>query len=151
MTNTSAKTVTLRPVTLASTVPDFPFVMRQQPLKAAEQVGVKLIAYTSILYCDRSPMQLADEHKATESLLNTSPIDSAVLRHGWYNENYTKKHSCYSGYTTTLWLREEGCFASASRRDYAAVAAVVLTSENQAGKVYELAGYSSFNLSEFAA
>ena len=45
----------------------------------------------------------------------------------------------------------EGRFATASRRDYAAAAAAVLTTENQAGKVYELAGDNSFSLAEFAA
>jgi NAD(P)H dehydrogenase (quinone) len=46
----------------------------------------------------------------------------------------------------------EGRISSAARDDYAEAAAAVLTSpEDQAGRIYELAGDQSFTLSEFAA
>lgn len=41
--------------------------------------------------------------------------------------------------------------SAASRTDYAEAAAVVLTSDNQVGKTYELAGDTAFTLSDFAA
>jgi len=43
-----------------------------------------------------------------------------------------------------------GRISSAAREDYADAAAVVLTGEGQAGKVYELAGDESYSLSELA-
>jgi NAD(P)H dehydrogenase (quinone) len=45
----------------------------------------------------------------------------------------------------------EGRISSASREDYAAAAAAVLTRDGQAGKVYELAGDASYTLAELAA
>ena len=45
----------------------------------------------------------------------------------------------------------EGRFSSAARADFAEAAAIVLTSEGQAGQVYELAGDRSYTLAEFAA
>jgi NAD(P)H dehydrogenase (quinone) len=45
----------------------------------------------------------------------------------------------------------DGKIASASRADYAQADATVLTTENQAGKVYELAGDSAYTLTELAA
>jgi uncharacterized protein YbjT (DUF2867 family) len=38
-----------------------------------------------------------------------------------------------------------------ARGDYAEAAAAVLTSDNQAGRVYELAGDNSYSLTELAA
>ncbi len=46
---------------------------------------------------------------------------------------------------------KDGRMASATRADYAAAAAAVLTQEGQAGKVYELAGDTAYTLTEFAA
>jgi NAD(P)H dehydrogenase (quinone) len=37
-----------------------------QVLAAARRAGVKLLAYTSVLRADTSPMSVANEHKATE-------------------------------------------------------------------------------------
>jgi NAD(P)H dehydrogenase (quinone) len=75
-----------------------------------------------------------------------------VLRNGWYHENYTAgvAHAVASG--VHYGSAGEGRISSAARDDYAAAAAVVLTSsENQVGKVYELAGDASYTLSDFAA
>jgi NAD(P)H dehydrogenase (quinone) len=45
----------------------------------------------------------------------------------------------------------DGRVASASRRDYAEAAAVVLTGEGHAGKVYELSGDTSWDYDELAS
>ena len=45
----------------------------------------------------------------------------------------------------------EGRIASAARADYSEAAAVALTTPDQSGKVYELAGDESYTLAEFAA
>ena len=58
-------------------------------IDAAKQVGVPLIAYTSILKADTSPLALAEEHKETEAYLRASGIPAVILRNGWYTENHT--------------------------------------------------------------
>ncbi|WP_041742248.1 SDR family oxidoreductase [Collimonas fungivorans] len=119
-------------------------------IDAAKRAGVGLVAYTSVLRADTSPLGLAGEHRATEALLKASGLPHVVLRNGWYTENYlasvpTALHGAYIG------SAGEGRIASAARADYAAAAAAVLTSADQAGKVYELAGDETYTLTELAA
>ena len=57
-------------------------------IKAAKAAGVKFIAYTSLLHADTSPLGLAVEHIETEKMLADSGIPYALLRNGWYTENY---------------------------------------------------------------
>ncbi len=120
-------------------------------IDAAKRTGVKLLAYTSVLRADTSVLGLAAEHKETEVYLRASGVPHVLLRHGWYTENYAM------GVPTALKLGAvygcagEGCISSATRADYAAADAAVLTSEGQVGKVYELAGDTSYTLAEFAA
>jgi len=120
-------------------------------IDAAKRAGVQLIAYTSLLHATRSPLALAEEHLATEAYLKETGVPHALLRNGWYTENYLAsiapalQHGAYIG------SAGEGRIASAARADYAAAAAAVLTLSDQAGKVYELAGDSSYTLAEFAA
>ena len=45
----------------------------------------------------------------------------------------------------------EGRFAAAARADYADAAAIVVSTDGHAGKVYELGGDTSFTLAELAA
>ena len=119
-------------------------------IEAAKQSGVQLIAYTSILKADTSPLILAKEHVETEKLLADSGVPHVLLRNGWYSENYTMSLA------STLEHGQVGCagdgkLATAARADYAAAAAAVLVKDGQAGKVYELAGDNAFTLSEYAA
>lgn len=122
-------------------------------IDAAKAAGVKLVAYTSILRADTSPMNLAVEHKATEDYLRASGLPYVLLRNGWYTENYTGSVGAALQHGVVLGAAGVGRIASAARADYAAAAAVVLASPaaTQAGRVYELAGDSAYTLSEFAA
>ena len=63
-------------------------VQHRNVINAAKAAGVKFIAYTSLLHADTSPLGLADEHIATEQMLADSGIAYALLRNGWYTENY---------------------------------------------------------------
>jgi NAD(P)H dehydrogenase (quinone) len=120
-------------------------------IDAAKRAGVQLVAYTSLLHAPGSPLALAEEHLATEAYLKETGVPHVLLRNGWYTENYLAsippalQHGAYIG------SAGEGRIASAARADYAAAAAAVLTLADQAGKVYELAGDSSYTLAEFAA
>jgi NAD(P)H dehydrogenase (quinone) len=55
-------------------------------IEAAKRTGVKRIVYTSLLHADTSPLNLADEHRATEAELRVSGIPFTILRNGWYTE-----------------------------------------------------------------
>jgi NAD(P)H dehydrogenase (quinone) len=121
-------------------------------IDAAKAAGVKLLAYTSILRADTSPMALAVEHRETEALIRASGIPFVLLRNSWYTENYTGTIAAALQHGAVLGAAGEGRISSAARADYAAAAAAVLVSpESQAGKAYELAGDSAFTLSEYAA
>ncbi|QHB32348.1 SDR family oxidoreductase [Yersinia canariae] len=120
-------------------------------IKAAQHVGVKLLAYTSLLHADKNPLGLGEEHRATEALLRESGLPVVLLRNGWYTENYAASIAPSLAHGAFIGAVGDGRIASASREDYAQAAATVLTQENQAGKVYELAGDDSYTLAEFSA
>lgn len=119
-------------------------------INAAQRVGVKLLAYTSVLHADTSVLGLADEHRETEAAINASGVPFTLLRNGWYTENYAMGIGAALSLGAVYGCGGDGQISSASRADYAEAAAVVLTSDHQAGKVYELAGDASYTLSEFA-
>ena len=120
-------------------------------IAAAQQAKVKLLAYTSLLHADRSPLGLADEHRQTEALLQESGLPSVLLRNGWYTENYLASIPAALAHGVLLGSAGEGRIASATRADYAEAAATVLTLDAQAGRVYELASDQAYSLSELAA
>ncbi|HDG1670766.1 TPA: SDR family oxidoreductase [Kluyvera cryocrescens] len=120
-------------------------------IQAATAAGVKFIAYTSLLHADTSPLGLADEHIATEKMLADSGIPYALLRNGWYTENYLASAPPALEHGVFIGAAGEGKIASATRADYAAAAARVISEEGHAGKVYELAGDNGWTLSELAA
>ncbi len=120
-------------------------------IEAAGRAGVGLVAYTSILHADTTPLGLGAEHRETEALLRASGLPHVLLRNGWYTENYLAslpaalQHGAFAG------SAGDGRIASAARADYAAAAVAVLTGEGHAGKVYELAGDTAYTLAELAA
>ncbi|MEC7546811.1 MAG: SDR family oxidoreductase [Pseudomonadota bacterium] len=126
-------------------------VQHQNVIEAAKETGVSLLAYTSILHADTSPLGLADEHKATEAALADSGIPHVVLRNGWYSENYMASVPAALELGTLYGCAGAGKISSASRADYASAAAAVLTQDGQAGTIYELAGDSAYTLAELAA
>lgn len=119
-------------------------------IDAAEAAGVSLIAYTSVLKADTSGISLAPEHLATEERLAASTIPSVLLRNGWYWENYASAlpQAIESG--TLYGAAGDGRLAAASRADFAAAAAAVLTLDDQGGKTYELGGDERLTYAEFA-
>ena len=121
-------------------------------IDAARAAGVGFIAYTSILHADTTPIGLAGEHRATEALLRASGVPHALLRNGWYNENYTGGLAPALATGPILGASGEGRISAAARADYAEAAAVVLTGgAEHHGMAYELAGDASFSMAEFAA
>ena len=119
-------------------------------IQAAQKAGVKHIVYTSILGADKSTLGLSKEHLATEKEIIKSGLTYTILRNGWYLENHTENMGAALEHGVVLGAAGEGQFSSASRADYAAAAAQVLTSSGHENKIYELAGSQSFTLEKHA-
>ncbi|WP_206056902.1 SDR family oxidoreductase [Escherichia coli] len=120
-------------------------------INAAKAAGVKFIAYTSLLHADTSPLGLADEHIETEKMLADSGIVYTLLRNGWYTENYLASTPAALEHGVFIGAAGDGKIASATRADYAAAAARVISEAGHEGKVYELAGDSAWTLTQLAA
>ena len=120
-------------------------------IEAAESAGVSFIAYTSILKADTSGVTLAVEHLATEKRLAASSIPSALLRNGWYWENYQGSLQQTIDGGVLLGSAGEGKLAAASRADYAAAAVEVLVTDGHEGKIYELGGDERLTYADLAA
>lgn len=127
------------------------FAQHRNAIEAAKRAGVKLVAYTSVLHADGSPLGLAEEHRQTEAALRASGLPFVLLRNGWYTENYMGSVPSAVQNGVHLGSAGNGRIASAARADYADAAAAVLTSdEDQGGRVYELAGDASYTLADLA-
>lgn len=135
---------------VSAVVPGQRFGQHQAVIDAAKQAGVQLVAYTSMLKADTSRISLAQEHKRTEDYLKQSGLAHVVLRNGWYLENDTGALGAALAHGAIIGSAGDGRLASASRADYAAAAATVLTQPGHENKTYELAGDVSFSMAEFA-
>lgn len=122
-----------------------------QHRNVTKTAGVKFIAYTSLLHADKSPLGLADEHIETEKMLADSGIVYTLLRNGWYTENYLASAPAALEHGVFIGAAGDGKIASATRADYAAAAARVISEAGHEGKVYELAGDSAWTLTQLAA
>lgn len=120
-------------------------------INAAKAAGVAFIAYTSLLHADTSPLGLHVEHVETEKLLAASGIPFALLRNGWYSENYLASAPPALEHGVFIGAAGDGKIAAAARADYAAAAARVISEGSHAGQVYELAGDHAWTLSELTA
>lgn len=120
-------------------------------IDAARRAGVRLLAYTSVLRADTTPLIVGPDHRETEALLRASGIPHVILRNGWYTENYLAGIGPALEHGALMGAAGQGRIASAARADYAEAAAAVLTRDGQAGKVYELAGDTAYTLAQLAA
>ncbi|MFL1430737.1 MULTISPECIES: NmrA family NAD(P)-binding protein [unclassified Nocardiopsis] len=120
-------------------------------VEAAAAAGIGHIVYTSAPRADDTTLVLAPDHKATEELLAASGIAHTVLRNNWYNENYESQLYAARDHGAFVGGAGQGRVPSASRRDFAAAAAVVLADPAaHAGAVYELTGDTAWTYPELA-
>jgi NAD(P)H dehydrogenase (quinone) len=120
-------------------------------IEAAKKAGVKWMVYTSLLHADSSPLDLAEEHRATETELKASGIPFTILRNGWYTENYTGSIPGALAGGAFLGSAGDGRISSATRADFAEAAVAVLTGKGHEGKTYELAGDDAYTLGDLAS
>lgn len=121
-------------------------------IDAAGAAGVTFLAYTSLLKGAASPLPLKAEHVETEAALRASGLTTAILRNGWYLENYNGFIAPALAQGIQFGAAGEGRIAAAARVDYAEAAALVLAEgAAHAGRVYELAGDTGFTMAEWSA
>ncbi|TXS56387.1 SDR family oxidoreductase [Streptomyces sp. t39] len=120
-------------------------------IEAAKAAGVAQLAYTGVLGGPDADFDLAADHRATERLILDSGVPHTFLRNGWYTENYTGNLGPVLEHGTVVGSAGDGRIAVATRADYAAAAAAVLTGEGHVGKAYELSGDTAWSLAEYAA
>nr|WP_281346945.1 NAD(P)H-binding protein [Weissella coleopterorum] len=108
-------------------------------VRAAQEAGVKFIAYTSFPHADTATTPLAVDHQITEKALQATHIPTSFLRNNWYLENET---------ATLKTALEQKIFIDATdgqpagwalEAEYAQAAANVLTLTHPQ-PVYELSG-----------
>ncbi|MBE1581988.1 SDR family oxidoreductase [Nonomuraea angiospora] len=117
---------------------------------AAKEAGATLV-YTSAPAADTTEALLAADHRATEEYIKASGVTYTILRNNWYNEVYAPAITAAPQLGAVHGAAGDGRVASASRADYAAAAAAVLTGEGHDGKVYELSGDTSWTRADLAA
>ena len=120
-------------------------------IAAAKEAGVARIVYTSAPAATTSALVLAPEHKATEETLVASGVPFTILRNGWYTENYAGEIEKGRENGAIVASVGDGRVSSASRKDYAEAAAVVLAGDGYEGKVFELSGDVAWTFDDLAA
>lgn len=119
-------------------------------LQAAQDAKVSLLAYTSILKADTTRVSLAVEHKATEEAIRSSGVPFTLLRNGWYLENFAADLPGALDRGTLIGSSGDGRISYATRADYAAAAAAVLTGAGHENQTYELGGDQALTMAEVA-
>ena len=120
-------------------------------IAAAKEAGVARIVYTSAPAATTSALVLAPEHKATEETLVASGVPFTILRNGWYTENYAGEIEKGRENGAIVASVGDGRVSSASRKDYAEAAAVVLAGDGYEGEVFELSGDVAWTFDDLAA
>jgi NAD(P)H dehydrogenase (quinone) len=135
---------------VSATDVDERFDNHRRAIDAARTAGVKQLVYVSMVNASTAGNRLAAEHLRTEEYLRTSGVPFVILRNGWYLENYTQQLPQITQNGALVGSARDGRVSGASRQDYAAAAAAVLTQDGHTGATYELGG-EPFTLSELAA
>ncbi|NEK59267.1 SDR family oxidoreductase [Geodermatophilus sabuli] len=117
---------------------------------AAVRAGAERLVYTSVLSADRQWL-MTPEHLGTEQAVKDSGLPATLLRHGWYSENYASVLAKARTTGEVVDSAGEGRVASASRADFAAGIAAVLSTAGHDGAVYEFSGDTAWTFEELAA
>lgn len=121
-------------------------------VEAARNAGIKHIAYTGIAFGERMTIGLENVHLATEYMIRTTGADYTFLRNGFYLELLVNEGTpgiAASG--AVISAAPTGKLNYVTRDNLARAAAVVLTQEGHANKIYELTAPQPFSYDEYAA
>jgi len=115
-------------------------VQHKNVIEAAKACGIKYIAYTSLINCEKNPAILSGDHKATEKMLKESGIKYTLLRNNWYLENDELLWKLCANEGKDLYnALGEQKIGYALRREYAEAAAKIMAKKNPK-EIYELTG-----------
>ena len=120
-------------------------------IDAALAAGVTKFVYTSAPKATTFDWPLGLDHRATEQAIAASGLPAVVLRNDWYTENYLSDVQRAARTGVIAAAVGDARVASASRRDYADAAAVVLLDDGHLGAVYELAGDVAWTFADLAS
>ena len=115
-------------------------VQHKNVIEAAKACGIKYIAYTSLINCEKNPAILSGDHKATEKMIKESGIKYTLLRNNWYLENDELLWKLCANEGKDLYnALGEQKIGYALRREYAEAAAKIMAKKNPK-EIYELTG-----------
>lgn len=123
----------------------------QAVIDAAASAGVAQLVYTSAPRATTTQLVLAPDHKYTEEAIAASGVPATILRDNWYVENYTSSLKQAEQTGELIGSGGQGRIAPATRADFAAAAAAVLTTDGYVGQTYELAGDERLTYGDIAA
>lgn len=120
-------------------------------IDAARAAGVAQLAYAGAFGGPDADFALTEDHRATEQLILESGLPYTFLRNGWYSEVYLA-HLAGSVERGVIanGVAPDSRIATAARADYAAAAAVVLSTDGHLNKAYELSGDTAWTFPQFA-
>lgn len=148
-----------RPETIAAALTDVDrvFLMttqsQRQPewersvIEAASRAGVRRVVKLSVFNADeRSPLQIARQHRQAERALEDSGLDATILRPVFFMQNlFGMVRGC-----KIATAAGEGRVAMIDARDVAAVATAALVDDAHAGKTYTLTGPEALTFEDVA-
>ncbi|MDJ1114843.1 SDR family oxidoreductase [Microbacterium dauci] len=140
-----------RVLLISSSEPGSRFAQHRTVIDAAREAGVAQLVYTSLAHADTVDFVLAPDHKATEEAIAASGVPAVILRNNWYIENHLGDAAAAADTGSFSAVGGDARIAAASRADYAAAAAVVLTEDGHLGQVYELSGDTAVSYDDMAA
>ena len=120
-------------------------------IEAAKRVGVKQIAYTSIVNPGpENAAAVAAEHRETEAAIEAAGLAYTFLRNSIYADlqPLSAQAAIASGKLVTN--AGEGRTAYVAREDCAAVAAAILTSDGHENQAYDVTGPEALNAADLA-
>lgn len=140
-----------RLVLISSPAVGWRVVQHEMVAEAALRADVELLAYTSNLHVDSSPLTLGVEHRETERMLTELEVPSVMLRNGWYTENFDFRIAPAIETGVLIGCARHGRASVASRPDFAAgAAAVIADPATAAGAMFEFAGDTGITLDDLA-
>lgn len=119
----------------------------------AARAGVRLLVRSSILGADpSSPMTFARHHGESDEHLRRSGVPFVIVRPNYFQQNVTEQNAPSIGPDGVLAVPAgEARLSMTDTRDAATVAAVALTEEGHAGRVYDVTGPEALSHHEVAA
>ena len=141
-----------RVLLISASDPGRRIAQHQVVIDAAKSAGVAQLAYTGVFGGPKADFLLAEDHRGTEQLILDSGLPYTFLRNNWYTEMLTGGLAGAVEHGAVVnGVAPDSTIATATRADYAAAAAVAVSTDGHLNKAYELGGDTAWTFGEFAA